>query len=299
MDSESPLVSVIIPFYNRERFLERAISSILQQTYKNIEILLINDGSNDKSEEIARSFEDSRIKNHQMPINAGISNTRNVGLRLARGELIAPMDSDDYAYPDRISKTVDSILDNPNVVVVGTQCVKVIGKYRIRQKHPASDDEIKANLLRSDGSAMVHSSTIMRRSFITRHRIFYPSTLRGVDHEIWLRIMLAGGDFSNIKDHEHAYYRHGENTTANPDLVSYNRKRRWEYRAKFLLAVFPRLTGFEANALSAAIEWPEQYSRKIKYVSKRAWPKILDEKRSRFGESKDTMCQYIAAKLNI
>ena len=98
----TPLISVIVPVYNNESYLSRCVNSIIGQTYKNFEILLIDDGSTDKSGKICDSFSDKRVKAlHQT--NKGVSAARNNGLDHASGEWIMFVDSDDYIHPDMIT----------------------------------------------------------------------------------------------------------------------------------------------------------------------------------------------------
>lgn len=94
----NPLVSIIIPCYNTEAFIEDAIKSAINQTYKNIEIIIVDDASTDKSLEIISSIKDSRIRFIHLDTNKGIANARNVGLDNAKGDYICWLDSDDMYH---------------------------------------------------------------------------------------------------------------------------------------------------------------------------------------------------------
>jgi len=107
-------ISVLMPVYNADRFLADAINSILNQTFRDFEFLIIDDCSTDNSVEIIKSYNDSRIRFYQNETNLGISPTLNKGIELAATELIARMDSDDVSYPDRLQKQYDFILANPD-----------------------------------------------------------------------------------------------------------------------------------------------------------------------------------------
>ena len=100
---ENKLISIIIPIYNVQSYLKRCLDSVINQTYKNLEIILINDGSTDSSVQIAADYaaKDSRVKLITQP-NGGLSNARNHGLKVATGEYISFIDSDDYVTPDYI-----------------------------------------------------------------------------------------------------------------------------------------------------------------------------------------------------
>ena len=106
----SDLVSIIVPVYNVEKFLSQCIESLIGQSYKNLEILLIDDGSTDNSSNICREYEivDNRIKVFHKN-NGGLSDARNYGLKHARGEYISFVDSDDLVHPDFIYQLISSI----------------------------------------------------------------------------------------------------------------------------------------------------------------------------------------------
>ena len=115
-----PLVSVIIPAYNAETFIAKTLESVIAQTYRNLEILAVDDGSDDRTAEIVKAFNqrDPRIKLLHQP-NAGVAAARNLGVRSAKGELIAPIDADDLWRPDAIAKLVAQFqAGNPKVGVV-------------------------------------------------------------------------------------------------------------------------------------------------------------------------------------
>ena len=113
MKKEKYLVSIIVPVYNVERYIERCIESILAQTYKNIELILINDGSDDNSLQICNVFSnrDKRIRVIDKE-NTGVSSTRNIGIELARGKYLCFIDSDDYIENNYVEMLVGNIHEN-------------------------------------------------------------------------------------------------------------------------------------------------------------------------------------------
>lgn len=121
MSASTPLVSVIMPAYNVEKYVADSIQSILNQTYQNWELLVINDGSTDKTESIIAGFAgaDSRIKHINNKKNEGLIYTRNRGLALAQGKYIANLDSDDLALPHRIAVQSGFMENNPDYVLQG------------------------------------------------------------------------------------------------------------------------------------------------------------------------------------
>lgn len=113
------LVSIVIPVYNREHLILNSIKSVLSQSYQNTEIIIVDDASTDKTEEVVREINDSRIKYYKQGINQGPSAARNLGVKEARGELIAFLDSDDEWYIDKLEKQVNILADlDDNYVAV-------------------------------------------------------------------------------------------------------------------------------------------------------------------------------------
>jgi glycosyltransferase involved in cell wall biosynthesis len=114
-NTENILASVIMPVYNSEIYLEQSIKSIIKQTHKYFEYIIINDGSTDGSLDILNQIKDSRIKVINNKINFGNYPSRNAGIRLARGQFIFVMDSDDIALPNRIEVQLNHMISNPEV----------------------------------------------------------------------------------------------------------------------------------------------------------------------------------------
>lgn len=113
-----PKVTVFMPVYNTEKYIKRSIESILNQRFKDFELLIIDDGSTDNSVNIIRSFKDSRIRLIQNSGNKGLPYTRNEGLKYSMGKYIAIMDSDDIAYINRLEEQVKVLEDNEKISVV-------------------------------------------------------------------------------------------------------------------------------------------------------------------------------------
>ena len=123
----APLVSVVMPVYNGERYLAEAIESILGQTFTDFELLIVDDGSIDSSPAIARAYaeRDSRIRIFQLERNMGKADARNVGCFAAKGDYIAAMDCDDISLPLRLEKQVNFLETNPGIGIVGV-CAKTL-----------------------------------------------------------------------------------------------------------------------------------------------------------------------------
>lgn len=144
--SKNPLVSVIMPVYNAGKFVDEATTSILNQTYKNLELIVIDDGSTDKSREIVNKYAklDKRVKVITLAKNRGPSYASNVGIKKARGTYIARMDADDMSLPGRIEKQVAYLRKNSDIAMLGGQC-KLIdkrGKLTGEKRFPLESGEI-------------------------------------------------------------------------------------------------------------------------------------------------------------
>jgi glycosyltransferase involved in cell wall biosynthesis len=120
--TDTPKVTVLMPVYNGEKYLQEAVDSILCQTFTNFELLIIDDGSTDESITILESLADPRIRLVRNETNLKLVATRNKGLSLARGQYIALMDCDDISVPQRLSKQVAYLENNPDLGILGSAC---------------------------------------------------------------------------------------------------------------------------------------------------------------------------------
>jgi len=128
-----PKISVVIPVYNKEKHLEKTINSVLQQDFSDFELILIDDGSTDKSATIINQFDDTRIVFHTQT-NQGVSATRNKGVSLANSKLIAFLDADDYWYPNHLQEIYDLYNHFPDAVFYAT-AYKIIYQNGGAKKH--------------------------------------------------------------------------------------------------------------------------------------------------------------------
>lgn len=118
--NNTPLVSVNMPCYNCSKYIKQSIDSILNQTYTNFELIIIDDGSTDNSVEVIKEFSDKRIKLFENITNQGIVYSRNRAVENSKGKYIAILDSDDIAYPTRIEKQLNFMESNPDFAMTGT-----------------------------------------------------------------------------------------------------------------------------------------------------------------------------------
>lgn len=189
--AESPRVTVLLPVYDAERFLAEAVESILAQSHRDFELLAIDDGSRDGSlallERYARS--DTRVRivrqTHQ-----GVTATLNAGLALARGELIARMDADDVALPQRLELQIASLDREPDVACVGCayEVIDVKGRRLGVAKPPCDSVGIEAAALLGS-SPIIHSGALYRRESVLAIGGYDASVPIAQDYDLWLRLM--------------------------------------------------------------------------------------------------------------
>jgi len=185
-----PLISIIMPVYNEERWLSQSIPSILNQTCEDFEFIILNDASTDNSDRIIKNYTtmDSRIRTVNNPDNYGLIKTLNRGVDLAGGKYIARMDSDDISFPDRLEKQLNFMEVNPEIHLVGT------GREVIDE-----DGEILSKTRRSFMSPTMvkwclmfknvfsHGSIFCRNQLLKRNK-YAAWAVNGEDYELWVRI---------------------------------------------------------------------------------------------------------------
>lgn len=181
-----PLVTVLLPAYNAGRHLRESIESVLGQTFRDFEFLIINDGSIDDSEKQILSYSDLRIRYHKNEINLGLIATLNKGIELALGKYIVRMDADDICMPDRIQRQVQFMETHLEVGICGC-CADVIDKPNVKMKYDAEDTSIRVKMLYQ--CHMLHPSIIIRKELIDKYRLRYnPEFIHAEDYELFYRI---------------------------------------------------------------------------------------------------------------
>ena len=162
MICNTPLVSVLLPVYNAERFLDDCIQSILKQSYINFELILINDGSTDASNKIINSYSDHRIRAFDFQ-NQGLVKSLNWGLTQANGKFVARMDADDIMHEERLTLQVEFLLKFQEIDIVGTSAWAFSNSYSSPNRKiavPISPNSCEAQLFFS--TCFIHPSIMMR-----------------------------------------------------------------------------------------------------------------------------------------
>lgn len=196
--------------YNGERFLREAIESILNQTYRDFEFLIINDGSTDSSREIILSYKDPRIRLIDNEQNIGLTHSLNKGIKLAKGKYTARMDADDISMPERLEKEIVFLETHTDYAVVGT-FLKVMNEkskviYTIEK--PIEDAQIREFLQKDN--CIGHGSTLMRNICLFDVGLYDESIEKSQDYDLWLRIS-EKYKIANIPDYLYIWRSHEKN----------------------------------------------------------------------------------------
>lgn len=183
---KNDLISVVIPTYNRVSFLKEAIDSVLDQTFRNFELIVVDDGSTDKTSELLLSY-DKKIKVIKKA-NKGPSSARNRGIKAAKGEWIAFLDSDDAWKPDKLEKQMQFIKDNPDIKICQTEEIWVRNGKRVnpRKKHEMHSGWIYEQCLRL--CIVSPSSVIIHKDVFEKVGLFDETLLACEDYDLWLRV---------------------------------------------------------------------------------------------------------------
>ena len=210
MSGSTPKVSVLMPICKTdEQHLREAIESVLQQTFKDFEFLILDDCPDDTRENIVKSYHDDRIKYSKNDKNLGITPSRNKLISMSQGEYLAVMDHDDISLPERFAKQVAYLDENKDVGVVASwvDCFPENTKLHF----PADDVEIKKLLM--EVCSIVHPSSMIRKSVLLEHGLQYEEEFTpSEDYCLWLR-MIEFTKFHNLQEVLFRYRLHSNNTS--------------------------------------------------------------------------------------
>jgi glycosyltransferase involved in cell wall biosynthesis len=205
----NPAISVLMPVYNADRYIKEAIESVLNQTFGDFELLIIDDGSTDRSLSILKRYaaKDARIRLTSRP-NTGYVRALNEMLAQARGEFIARMDADDVAMPDRFAHQVAFLRQHPQVVCVGgaQDWVDEAGRLLRHNHEVETDAEIQQRLL-TGCTAINHPSAMFRRSTILQIGGYDETMCPSEDLDLWLK-MGEIGELANLGETVTLYRQH-------------------------------------------------------------------------------------------
>jgi len=201
MTHSSPAVSVLMPAYNAQKYIGEAIESILNQTYKDFELIIIDDNSSDTTWKTILRYQkkDLRIHAYRNEKNLKLSNTLNKGIALAKGKYIARMDADDWSYPDRLQKQVSFMEKHPKVGIVGgaMEIMKADGSVVAKREYNLTDAEIRKYLFIY--SPYSHPLVMLRKNILLKTDLYNTIYNPAEDYDLYFQIGMYS-QFANLPD---------------------------------------------------------------------------------------------------
>jgi hypothetical protein len=218
-ETKDPLVSVVIPAYNAARFIVATLDSVLAQTFKDFEIIVVNDGSPD-SEELERVLEPSRSRIiYLRQENQGVSVARNTGIRESRGKFIAPLDADDLWEPEHLAAQLEAFHADPSIDMIYADA-RIFGDVpeagRTVMEFNPSSGEVTLERLVARQCTVHHCVCLIRKEILLRAGLYDPAFRRAEDIDLWLRIVLHGGRICYQKRVLGQYRRSGGSLSSTP-----------------------------------------------------------------------------------
>jgi len=190
METKAPKISVLMPAYNAEKYIAEAIESILNQTLKDFEFIIVDDCSTDGTLKIIEKYasKDSRIKIIHNTTNLYISKAINAAIEIAKAEIMARMDADDIAMPTRLEKQYKLLMNNPDVAVTGAnmQIIDEEGREVCIRKYFANDKDLREKIFRY--SPFAHPVVMYRRNVVREFGCYTPAFSPSEDVNLWFRI---------------------------------------------------------------------------------------------------------------
>ncbi len=267
-EHDSPLISVLLPCYNVEKYLEESVGSVLNQTYTNFEIIAIDDCSTDNTFNILNQLaqKDGRIKVYRNETNLKLIRTLNSGVALCNGKYIARMDADDISLPERFSKEVAFLENNPDYGIVSTQfhTFKDGHTKLYPYKNPTDYEQLQAYLLFKSG--ICHPASMIRKTVFTELGLkFETEYLHVEDYAFWSKAIYVT-KLANIPGEPLLYYRvHAAQVSSKyEELQTQNKKKVFKIHCKKLnldysdeaMEIYSSVA--EANPVYSSIEFLEK-----------------------------------------
>lgn len=281
----NPLISVLMPVYNGQQYLAEAIESILNQTYKHFELLLLDDGSSDNSEQIIKGFKDSRIVYIKNETNKGLIFTLNRGIGLSKGIFIARMDADDISVSTRFEKQILEFEKDEKLVVCGS-FIKTFGNgsEEYISHIPVTNAQILSSIFFA--CPFAHPSVMIKKDSLLQLNEFYREDYKhSEDYDLWSRLVFVGNS-KNIPEFLLNYRVHDKQVSTvfedhkyqsvskiQTNLLSQFNIFPTEIESKFLLNLFKGISKQDENYLNSGVAFLDKLHHQfaIKY------PNYLEE----------------------
>ena len=194
---ERPLISVVIPAYNVEKYVAEAIESVIRQTFTNFEFIIIDDGSTDETASIIKTYTDSRIIFIRNEKNMGLIWSLNHAIELSNGKYIARMDADDISRPERFQKQYEFMEYHSDVSVLGTGFLYM--HTGVEYCQPSGNEQIRIKLMSK--SSLAHPTVMIRKSDLDYYKLSYDvNYLYAEDYRLWVEFALNNLKLANLPD---------------------------------------------------------------------------------------------------
>ena len=254
----SPLVSVVIPTHNRAELLSEAIASVLAQTYGEVEILIIDDGSQDGTRGAVEGFSDSRIRYFHNSVPRGPAQARNVGLRNATGDFLAFLDDDDLWASDKLEQQLRAMSQRPAILFVSTD--KMTFPERNRGMELSLQRDMVVDYRKLLKRCVINNSSVLMRREVIELVGYLDEDLYGVeDYDFWLRILAKRNRSALILRNKLLLYRlHGKSITRGDGILN-----RLSLQYERLKPVYRKHLGYDYHYVQSILD---QRAIKIKYL---------------------------------
>ena len=234
-------VSIIIPVHNSEKHLKECIESVINQTYKNLEIIIVDDNSTDNSVEIIKYYKDPRIKIVESKEKLGAALARNKGIELSTGNYICFLDSDDYWYKEKIEKQLNFIKEK----------AFIYSEYLYLRKNKTHIAKVPKSLTYKEllkNTAIFTSTVMFNMKYLKKEDIYMPNIKRGQDAATWLNVLKKIDKAYGIQE-VLSIYRVGEKSLSSNKLKAI--KRTWNLYKRENLSFPKRIYCFMCYGLNA------------------------------------------------
>ena len=211
----TPLVSVVIPTYNHAHFLGLALRSVIEQTYQNWEIIVVDNHSSDNIAEVINEFSAHNIRLLKIHNNGIIGASRNMGIKAAAGDWVAFLDSDDIWYKEKLERSINALQENPDVKVISTDELmvnKINREEHVLHHGPYCPDFYKTLLV--SGNRLSTSATLVKKTFLDSTGILFREKKEFVtaeDYDFWMQLAHADSGFAFVRSIQGEYIIHATN----------------------------------------------------------------------------------------
>jgi len=195
MKNNFPQISVIMACYNSSAYITEAINSVLSQTFDELELILIDDSSSDNTLKIAKSFQvkDNRISIISLPVNFGPADARNAGIRIARGEWIGILDSDDISVPLRFEEQIKLAVSDKDLILIGSNAVTIDDKgCELKEHKYPTNHQSLVKRLSTCRAFPPHSSILYKKDVVEKLSAFNSRYVRSQDTDLCFRLSEIG-----------------------------------------------------------------------------------------------------------